>query len=44
VKAIGRPIPHFNIFPLFTMYRKLYYMEEKELILGDGPDETMACI
>jgi len=42
VKAIGRPIPHFNIFPLFTMYRKLYYMEEKELILGDGPDETMA--
>ncbi len=41
VKAIGRPIPHFNIFPLYVMYRKLHELEEKELILGDGPDETM---
>lgn len=41
VKAIGRPIPHFNIFPLFAMYKKLSEMGEKELILGDGPDETM---
>lgn len=41
VKAIGRPIPHFNIFPLFVMYKKLSEMGEKELILGDGPDETM---
>lgn len=41
VKAIGRPIPHFNIFPLFVMYKKLAEMGEKELILGDGPDETM---
>lgn len=41
VKAIGRPIPHFNIFPLFTMYKKLSEMGEKELVLGDGPDETM---
>lgn len=41
VKAIGRPIPHFNIFPLFVMYQKLAEMGEKELILGDGPDETM---
>lgn len=41
VKAIGRPIPHFNIFPLFVMYKKLAGMGEKELILGDGPDETM---
>lgn len=41
VKAIGRPIPHFNIFPLFAMYKKLYEMGEKEVILGDGPDETM---
>lgn len=41
VKAIGRPIPHFNIFPLYVMYKKLSEMGEKELILGDGPDETM---
>lgn len=41
VRAIGRPIPHFNIFPLYVMYKKLAEMGEKELILGDGPDETM---
>ena len=41
VKAIGRPIPHFNIFPLHVMYKKLAEMGETELILGDGPDETM---
>lgn len=41
VRAIGRPIPHFNIFPLYVMYKKLSKMGEKELILGDGPDETM---
>lgn len=41
VKAIGRPIPHFNIFPLFAMYKKLNEMRETKLILGDGPDETM---
>lgn len=41
VKAIGRPIPHFNIFPLFVMYKKLAEMGETEVILGDGPDETM---
>ncbi len=41
VKAIGRPIPHFNIFPLYCMYKKLSEMGEKELVLGDGPDETM---
>ncbi len=41
VKAIGRPIPHFNIFPLFCMYKKLSEMGETELVLGDGPDETM---
>lgn len=41
VRAIGRPIPHFNIFPLYCMYKKLAEMGEKELILGDGPDETM---
>lgn len=41
VKAIGRPIPHFNIFPLFFMYKKLQEMGEKNVVLGDGPDETM---
>jgi asparagine synthetase B (glutamine-hydrolysing) len=41
VKAIGRPIPHFNIFPLFEMYKTLAEMGEKEIVLGDGPDETM---
>ena len=41
VRAIGRPIPHFNVFPLWCMYQKLAEMGEKELILGDGPDETM---
>lgn len=41
VKAIGRPIPHFNIFPLFQMYKKLREMGENEIVLGDGPDETM---
>jgi asparagine synthetase B (glutamine-hydrolysing) len=41
VKAIGRPIPHFNIFPLFCMYQRLFQMGVKEIVLGDGPDETM---
>src|SRR3989344_2841950 len=41
VRSIGRPIPHFNIFPLFAMYKKLSQMGETELVLGDGPDETM---
>lgn len=42
VPAIGRPIPHFNIFPLWAMYKKLSEIGVKELILGDGPDETLA--
>lgn len=41
VKAIGRPIPHFNIFPLYTMYQYLWQNGETELVLGDGPDESM---
>ena len=41
VKAIGRPIPHFNIFPLYCMYEYLADWGETDLILGDGPDETM---
>lgn len=42
VKAIGRPIPHFNIFPLFCMYQRLAELGETQVILGDGPDESMA--
>jgi|SRR3989344_2731185 len=41
VRAIGRPIPHFNIFPLYEMYKKLSEMGETAVVLGDGPDETM---
>jgi len=41
VITIGRPIPHFNIFPLFQMYKKLRQMGEDKVVLGDGPDETM---
>ena len=41
VKAIGRPIPHFNIYPLYCMFKKLNEMGETRLITGDGPDETM---
>lgn len=41
IKAIGRPIPHFNIVPLFQMYRKLHQMGVTDLVLGDGPDEVM---
>ncbi len=41
VKAIGRPIPHFNIVPLFQMYKRLHEMGETDLVLGDGPDEVM---
>jgi asparagine synthase (glutamine-hydrolysing) len=41
VRAIGRPIPHFNIFPLYCMYKELARMNIKEIVLGDGPDETM---
>lgn len=42
VKAIGRPIPHFNIFPLYEMYAELARLGEKDVVLGDGPDESMA--
>jgi len=41
VKAIGRPIPHFNIFPLYVMFQELNEMGIKNVITGDGPDESM---
>jgi asparagine synthetase B (glutamine-hydrolysing) len=42
VKAIGRPIPHFNIFPLFVAYRAAEKMGLSSIVVGDGPDESMA--
>lgn len=41
VEAIGKPTPHFNIFPLWAMYRELSKMGVHQVILADGPDETM---
>ena len=41
VRIIGRPIPHFNIFPLYVMYKELAKNGVENVILGDGPDETM---
>lgn len=41
-KIIGEPIPHFNIFPLYELYKTLRdIFHVKELVLGDGPDESM---
>ena len=42
VKAIGRPIPHYNIFPLYAMFKKMKEMGITQVMCGDGPDETMA--
>lgn len=41
VKAIGRPIPHFNIFPLYIAFEYMAKMGVKDVVVGDGPDETM---
>lgn len=41
IKAIGRPIPHFNIFPLFVAYRAAEKMGLSSIVVGDGPDESM---
>jgi asparagine synthetase B (glutamine-hydrolysing) len=42
VLAIGRPIPHFNIFPLFSMFKQMNEMGITDVVCGDGPDESMA--
>jgi len=42
VKIIGRPIPHFNIFPLYTLFKKASEKGVTDMVCGDGPDETMA--
>src|SRR4030042_3675234 len=42
VRIIGKPVSHFNIFPLFEMYQVLRdIFKEEDLVLGDGPDESM---
>lgn len=41
VKAIGRPIPHFNIFPLYVLFEAVHKMGIKTIVSGDGPDESM---
>lgn len=42
VKIIGKPIPHFSIFPLYEMYRTLREVFNiDDLVLADGPDESM---
>jgi len=41
VLAIGRPIPHFNIFPLYVAYRAAENMGLDAIVVGDGPDESM---
>lgn len=41
VKIIGKPIPLFDIYPRYVFYKKLSEMGVKEIVLGDGPDETM---
>jgi len=41
VKAIGRPIPHFNIFPFYIACETASKMGIKHIVTGDGPDESM---
>ena len=41
VKAIGKPVSHFNIYPLYKMYEQLSLNGVKNVVLGDGPDESM---
>ncbi len=41
VKIIGRPIPHFNIFPLYVAYENVEKMGLNTIVVGDGPDESM---
>jgi asparagine synthetase B (glutamine-hydrolysing) len=41
VKAIGRSIPHFNIFPFYLACEKVFLDGVKHIVVGDGPDESM---
>jgi len=40
-KIIGKPVPHFNIFPLYEMFGTLKSLGEKDIVFADGPDESM---
>lgn len=40
-KVIGRPIPHYNIYPLYVAFEQLSEMGIKSVVVGDGPDESM---
>lgn len=42
IKIIGKPVPHFNHFPLYEMYQVLRdIFKVEDLVLADGPDESM---
>lgn len=41
VKIIGRPIPHYNIFPFYVLFEKLSKIGITSVVVGDGPDESM---
>ena len=41
VKIIGEPTPHFNIHSLYVMFRDLERLGARDLVLADGPDESM---
>jgi len=41
VKVIGKPTPHFSLIPLYVMYEGLNELGEKDIVIGDGPDESM---
>jgi asparagine synthetase B (glutamine-hydrolysing) len=43
VKAIGRPISHYNIFPLYQLFKQLSLRGITDVVVGDGPDESMCC-
>lgn len=41
IKIIGKPTPHFNIFPLYVMFKTLFNYGETDIVIADGPDESM---
>lgn len=41
IKIIGTPIPHYNIWPFFKLCENLAEVGITDLVVGDGPDESM---
>jgi len=41
VLAIGKPIPHFSIYPLYLLFAKAKEMGTKHVMMGDGADELL---